>query len=232
MLCTTYRPLMVDVDVDDAEHEYMRYALDLGADTDDATPWTLPTPPQSPRPTRRLPVRLGRARREPSGDCGICFEHAVEPVRTPCCANVFCVDHIAAWLHGPASDGHCPACRAPSASSTPSPSPPRARSPGLCSHTSADCSSLTSSRSASPDRHFASSSSSESSRESSCEDATDYSFAALERARSLQRRRHTSHPLDAVLGVHGGARALLRAAVCVLVIAVLAGRGRWGARAA
>ncbi|KAJ6502941.1 hypothetical protein C8R47DRAFT_219630 [Mycena vitilis] len=41
------------------------------------------------------------------------FELAVSPTRTRCCAHLFCAEHIAAWLTGPAADGLCPTCRAP-----------------------------------------------------------------------------------------------------------------------
>ncbi|KAJ7657175.1 hypothetical protein DFH06DRAFT_458719 [Mycena polygramma] len=47
------------------------------------------------------------------GDCGICFEPALSPLRTPCCAQLFCTEHISAWIHGPISNSLCPVCRAP-----------------------------------------------------------------------------------------------------------------------
>ncbi|KAF8157826.1 hypothetical protein B0H34DRAFT_797275 [Crassisporium funariophilum] len=43
-------------------------------------------------------------------DCGICFEYAVVPCRTLCCGKIFCTEHLAAWLHGPNAEGHCPNC--------------------------------------------------------------------------------------------------------------------------
>ncbi|TFK34170.1 hypothetical protein BDQ12DRAFT_375673 [Crucibulum laeve] len=46
-------------------------------------------------------------------DCGICFEYAVSPCRTLCCGKMFCKEHIVDWLHGPSSDGRCPACEKP-----------------------------------------------------------------------------------------------------------------------
>ncbi|KAJ7620344.1 hypothetical protein FB45DRAFT_149971 [Roridomyces roridus] len=70
-----------------------------------------------------------------------------------------------------------------------------------------------------------SSSSSSSSEED--EDTTDYSLPALVRARGLQTRRHVPHPMASVLGLRGVCVSLIRALVCVLVIGVLAGRGRW-----
>ncbi|KAJ6480589.1 hypothetical protein C8R47DRAFT_1136246 [Mycena vitilis] len=47
------------------------------------------------------------------GDCGICFERALAPLRTPCCAQIFCTEHISTWINGPISNGLCPVCRAP-----------------------------------------------------------------------------------------------------------------------
>ncbi|TFK34157.1 hypothetical protein BDQ12DRAFT_375422 [Crucibulum laeve] len=41
------------------------------------------------------------------------FEYAVSPCRTLCCGKMFCKEHIADWLHGPSSDGRCPACEKP-----------------------------------------------------------------------------------------------------------------------
>ncbi|KAJ7501103.1 hypothetical protein B0H11DRAFT_754485 [Mycena galericulata] len=64
--------------------------------------------------------------------------------------------------------------------------------------------------------------------ESEEEDATDFSFPALARARALQSRRHAPHPLSSVLGLRGGLVSLARVAVGVAVVAVLAGSGRWG----
>ncbi|KAJ7093344.1 hypothetical protein B0H15DRAFT_1020761 [Mycena belliarum] len=63
--------------------------------------------------------------------------------------------------------------------------------------------------------------------EAEAEDATDYSFPALAHARALQRRRHAAHPLSAVLGVRGALLPVVRVLGCVVVVAVLAGSGRW-----
>ncbi|KAF8914612.1 hypothetical protein CPB85DRAFT_1297437 [Mucidula mucida] len=46
-------------------------------------------------------------------DCGICFEMAVVPCRTLCCGKLFCLEHLAEWLHGSSSDGLCPSCKTP-----------------------------------------------------------------------------------------------------------------------
>ncbi|TFK64886.1 hypothetical protein BDN72DRAFT_222762 [Pluteus cervinus] len=46
-------------------------------------------------------------------DCGICFETAVLPCQTLCCGGLFCLEHIADWLHGPNSNGRCPTCQSP-----------------------------------------------------------------------------------------------------------------------
>ncbi|KAJ7896565.1 hypothetical protein B0H13DRAFT_2338296 [Mycena leptocephala] len=87
--------------------KYMKYVLDLGTDTSPASVSVSPSAP------RRAPLRPNfNSTREQEANCGICFEHAVSPVRTSCCVHVFCAEHIATWLHGPASDGCCPACRA------------------------------------------------------------------------------------------------------------------------
>ncbi|KAJ7463620.1 hypothetical protein FB451DRAFT_1370557 [Mycena latifolia] len=68
--------------------------------------------------------------------------------------------------------------------------------------------------------------------ESEDEDATDYSFPALQHARTLQSRRHAAHPLSSVIGLRGAFFPLVRALGCVVVVAVLAGRGGWGAATA
>ncbi|KAJ7247402.1 hypothetical protein B0H12DRAFT_743011 [Mycena haematopus] len=110
------------------EHEHQsveRYLVDLGSG---ATQSACPTPPLQVRPHRPFrPVRQaakssnsGPRQKEAERECGICFELAVSPVRTRCCAHLFCAEHIAAWLHGPASDGRCPACRAPVRDADPS----------------------------------------------------------------------------------------------------------------
>ncbi|KAJ7660463.1 hypothetical protein B0H17DRAFT_1212585 [Mycena rosella] len=54
------------------------------------------------------------------------------------------------------------------------------------------------------------------------EDRTDYSFP------TLQSRRHAPHPLSAVLGLNGALLSVACVLGCVVVVAVLAGRGHWG----
>ncbi|KAJ7152713.1 hypothetical protein C8R43DRAFT_1003390 [Mycena crocata] len=183
------------------EEEYTKYALDLGAETDGIGS---PIPPESysrANANRRQKVggTIRRRTRGEEGDCGICFEHATSPIWTPCCEQVFCADHIATWLHGPASDGLCPGCRAPVL--------PQLGSPTRSGSTSSSSMFTTS--------------------EAEEEDATDYSFAALAHARQLQARRHAPHPLSSVLGVWGALGALARVLGCVIVVGVLATSGRW-----
>lgn len=119
------------------EIEYGLPALNLGAES----PWVSSTPGLSQSGARTLandeewaklraelqkhvpvpmPVRTRRgssfSRRNKSwidGDCGICFESAVRPVRTLCCGKVFCREHLTDWLDGSEADGRCPACKAP-----------------------------------------------------------------------------------------------------------------------
>ncbi|KAJ7673950.1 hypothetical protein DFH06DRAFT_751803 [Mycena polygramma] len=103
--------------------KYYNYTLDLGSgalESGYATP--LPRPiasrPFRPRIARGAGAKKQRQREtEAERECGICFELAVSPIRTLCCAHLFCAEHIAAWLTGPASDGRCPTCRAPLSSS-------------------------------------------------------------------------------------------------------------------
>ncbi|KAJ7752183.1 hypothetical protein DFH07DRAFT_522637 [Mycena maculata] len=203
------------------DDEYMQYALNLGAETPYGS--VAPTPPRTPR--LRLDVGAVRSRRsglkraveaQVEGDCGICFEYAVAPVQTSCCAHVFCREHIDAWLTGPGSDGLCPACCAPS------PLSPLAALPTLPTISPSSPSPLSSSSpsDASPDPFSPSSDS---------EDATDYSYPALQHAKALQARRHAPHPLSSVLGLRGALASLLRVGGCVVVVAVLAGSGRWAA---
>jgi len=40
-------------------------------------------------------------------DCAICFEPAINPRRTSCCAQIFCYAHLADWLK---SNKNCPSC--------------------------------------------------------------------------------------------------------------------------
>jgi hypothetical protein len=61
------------------------------------------------------------------------------------------------------------------------------------------------------------------------EDATDYSLPALLRARALQTRRHTPHPISSVLGLRAALSTVARGAGLVIIVAILAGRGGWGA---
>ncbi|KAJ7610742.1 hypothetical protein DFH06DRAFT_1345849 [Mycena polygramma] len=131
------------------------------------------------------------------------FEPALSPLRTPCCVQLFCTEHISTWIHGPISNGLCPVCRAPvylpsfpSSSSSSSPSSPSSYSTSIS--------------------------------DSEEEDLTDYSFPALQHARLMQTRRHVPHPLSSVLGLRGAVVSLARALGCVAVVAVLAGWGRWG----
>ncbi|KAJ7249116.1 hypothetical protein B0H12DRAFT_707227 [Mycena haematopus] len=105
------------------EHEHAedsaveRYIIDLGSGATESACTTPPVQVRTHRPFRplRQAAKSNSAPRqkEAQRECGICFELAVSPVRTRCCAHLFCAEHIGAWLHGPASDGRCPACRAP-----------------------------------------------------------------------------------------------------------------------
>jgi len=40
-------------------------------------------------------------------DCAICFEPAINPRKTSCCAQIFCYNHLADWLK---SNKNCPSC--------------------------------------------------------------------------------------------------------------------------
>ncbi|KAJ7896562.1 hypothetical protein B0H13DRAFT_1885068 [Mycena leptocephala] len=89
----------------------LQYSFDFGADRDPASVSVSVSVSPTPAP-RQAPLRSkSNSTQEQGADCGICFENAVSPGRTSCW-DVFCTEHIAAWLHGPASDGRCPACRA------------------------------------------------------------------------------------------------------------------------
>ncbi|KAJ7133170.1 hypothetical protein C8R44DRAFT_849392 [Mycena epipterygia] len=200
----------------------------------------------------------GQRDKEAERSCGICFDPASSPVRTLCCAHLFCADHIAQWLLGPAADGRCPACRTSCsfafgaddtlvakgqgllALSHPALlplhvpcTPPPSRSPSPSPSRSSDSDS---SYSESPARSYASYPTSplsssvdptSSSEEEEEEDSTDYSLPALLRARALQTRRHTSHPFSSVLGARAATVRMLCIAAWVVVVAVLAGGGRW-----
>ncbi|KAJ7061679.1 hypothetical protein C8F01DRAFT_1138094 [Mycena amicta] len=177
------RPLPIrtgtyDLKMKETESEYTRYTMDLGAESPSAGTGTPPLSPVLLRVKSKEPDRpkLRRPRREPSGDCGICFEQAVNPTSTPCCGHLFCAEHIADWLHGPAADGRCPSCRVPSA--TPTPLSTRASSP-CPSEPVADDTNL------------------------------------------------ASTPTSPTSPIRITAPAALRAAGCLIVLAVLAGSGRW-----
>ncbi|KAJ7348447.1 hypothetical protein DFH08DRAFT_865999 [Mycena albidolilacea] len=223
------------------------YMLDLGSGAAQSV-CPSPQPMQIRRPTPRRPAtssarRAPQKEKEPERDCGICFELAVTPVRTLCCAHLFCAEHIVAWLHGPASDGRCPSCSAPGldilalghpgqAHLVP-PAPPPTRSPSpLPSHISTSSAPYAAYPSTpavlppSPSSLCPADLSSSSSSEEE-EDATDYSLPALVHARAMQTRRHTPHPFSSVLGLRGALGRVGRIVVWLVLVAVLAGRGRW-----
>ncbi|KAJ6533291.1 hypothetical protein DFH09DRAFT_1406803 [Mycena vulgaris] len=229
-----------------AAQDDVEYTLDLGSGVADSACAT-PLPSQIKRP---IPYRAFRPTRsaaspakEAERDCGICFELAVAPVRTLCCAHLFCAEHIAAWLHGPRSDGLCPACRAPAgpgllALGHPAlmhlvpRAPPPSRSPSpAASDSDSDCSDSSTASAASyasyPSTPTALSPHADPASEE--EDATDYSLPALVHARALQTRRHAPHPFSSVVGVRGALGSVARVAGWLIVVAVLAGRGRWAA---
>ncbi|KAJ7063862.1 hypothetical protein C8F01DRAFT_1081268 [Mycena amicta] len=104
----------------------LEYRLDLGSG---ALESRCPTPQPSftnlRRPVPRRPVVVGSRKgkglsreKEAERDCGICFELAVAPVRTHCCSQLVCGEHIASYLNDPRADGRCPACHAPPPSFT------------------------------------------------------------------------------------------------------------------
>ncbi|KAF8209037.1 hypothetical protein K438DRAFT_2012374 [Mycena galopus ATCC 62051] len=222
------------------------FVVDLGSG-DAESP--CPTPPlQIQIPLRRpIPCRPYRAAQsqkrksnlrernsEEERECGICFQPAVSPVHTLCCAHPFCAEHIAAWLTGPASDGRCPACRALVSLSLSASlllsigDNPRALPPSRCatpSPTSASDSDYT--VSPSPSSYGSTSSESDYTQDES-EDATDYSLPALLHARALQTRRHVPHPFSSVLGARAALSRIVRLAGWVLVVGLLAARGGWG----
>ncbi|KAJ7686030.1 hypothetical protein B0H17DRAFT_1072882 [Mycena rosella] len=225
-------------------YDDVEYTLDLGSGAAESACPT-PQPSHIKRPIAHRAFRPTRsalsAQKEAERDCGICFEFAVAPVRTLCCAHLFCAEHIAEWLHGPSSDGLCPACRAPSgltglallALGHPAllrlvprtPPPSRSPSPSAAS----DCSTSSAGSYASyPSTPAALSEAGTLSEE---EDATDYSLPALVHARALQTRRHAPHPFSSVVGVRGALGSVARVAGWLVVVAVLAGRGRWASSA-
>ncbi|KAJ7133176.1 hypothetical protein C8R44DRAFT_772014 [Mycena epipterygia] len=235
-----------------AGYEYEEeYILDLGSGLAESACPT-PTPSYFKRPSQSPPStnprrRSGQRDKEAERDCGICFEPATSPIRTRCCSHLFCAEHIAQWLLGPAADGRCPGCRAPCsfafgedtlsdkgllALGHPSlllmvprtPPPSRSPSPSLSSYSS---SSSYASYPTSPASPSSSELGSPTSSESEEEDSTDYSLPALLRARALQTRRHTSHPFSSVLGARAATVRVLCVAGWLVVVAVLAGSGRW-----
>ncbi|KAJ7146666.1 hypothetical protein C8R44DRAFT_864403 [Mycena epipterygia] len=205
------------------ENEYMAYSLNLGADTGSACP----TPALSRRASKlRLHIdpvrRAGVQGRGEEGDCGICFEHAQAPTRTRCCGAIFCAEHISARLHGHA-------CRSDSPASVSTP----ALSPSSSTSSSSYASLSASSSSSSPNDE-------------------DYAFpaAALRSVLDLQSLRtrtsnekspwnnsdldtdesadpDTKETLRSFLETRNILLALARAAGCVLVVGILAGRGHW-----
>ncbi|KAJ7674137.1 hypothetical protein B0H17DRAFT_1183164 [Mycena rosella] len=57
---------------------------------------------------------------------------------------------------------------------------------------------------------------------------TDDSLSALQHVRALQLCRHAPHPPSTVLGLRDGLLSVVRVIGCIVVVAVLAGSGRWG----
>ncbi|KAJ7088078.1 hypothetical protein B0H15DRAFT_801126 [Mycena belliarum] len=236
------------------------YSLDLGSGAGDSacpTPQLRCSSSDLRRPIPRRPKAAAKPKtslreKDAERDCGICFERAVAPVRTRCCSHLFCAEHIAAWLHGPHTDGRCPACRAPvpaaaallalghpallrpaprapPPSRAPSP-PPSLAAPSAYPAAYAAYPSVPS-PCAPPSPASSPPASAYPTSEEEEEDATDFSLPALLRARALQTRRHAPHPLSAVLGVRGALVRLARAGALLGVVALLAARGRWAAEA-
>ncbi|KAJ7133155.1 hypothetical protein C8R44DRAFT_771986 [Mycena epipterygia] len=228
------------------------YTLDLGSGlTESACPTPTPSyfkhpsnPSTSPSTMRHRSIQRQREK-EAERDCGICFAPATSPIRTLCCAHLFCAEHIAQWLLGPAADGRCPACRAeigldgkgilalgrPALFLIVPRAPPPSRSaspaPSFSSDSALSSSSYASSYASYPTSPSYSDAGSPTSSESEEEDSTDYSLPALLRARALQTRRHTAHPFSSVLGVRGAMASVMRVVGWIVVVGVLAGRGRW-----
>ncbi|KAJ7133137.1 hypothetical protein C8R44DRAFT_849376 [Mycena epipterygia] len=218
--------------------EYEEYTLDLGSGLAESTCPT-PTPSYLKRPQRPSPsssasnLRRRSTHREKDAerDCGICFEPASSPIRTLCLAP------------GPRSGRALSCCRAMCsfafgeetlprkgllALGHPSlllivprtPPPSRSASPSCLVYSESSAGSYAS-YPTSP-----SSSSVDPTLESE-EDSTDYSLPAVRRARALQTRRHTSHPSSSVPGARAAIVRVLCVAGWLVVVAVLAGRGRW-----
>jgi hypothetical protein len=151
------------------------------------------------------------------------------------------------WLHGPASDGLCPSCRAPATATgllalghpafalthlvPRTPPPSRSASPAspFSSSSSSDWSTASSEFSSSYASYPSTPAqlSARSPPSSEEEDSTDYSLPALVHARALQTRRHVPHPFSSVVGARAALGRVARIAVWLIVVAVLAGRGRW-----
>ncbi|KAF7300197.1 TEA domain-containing protein [Mycena kentingensis (nom. inval.)] len=126
-------PLLTVIHEEDHEltYEKLDYRLDLGSGSAFGSRSTTPalTPKSSFSNIRAHPFRPPRtvvgtrkARerrdREAERDCAICFELAVAPVRTHCCNQLLCGEHVASYLADPRADGRCPACHAPPSSFT------------------------------------------------------------------------------------------------------------------
>ncbi|KAJ7133149.1 hypothetical protein C8R44DRAFT_730344 [Mycena epipterygia] len=234
------------------------YTLDLSSGLAESACPT-PTPslikrrshPPSPS-TSNLRRRSTQRDREAERDCGICFEPASSPVRTLCCAHLFCAEHIAQWLLGPDADARCPACRAACSfafgeDASCSLSVGGVEKKGLLAlghpallhigpRTPPPSRSASPSPSYPPSSSSVGSSSSYPTSPSSCSsvdpatsepeeaDATDYSLPARLHACALQTRRHTAHPFFSVLGVKAATVRVLCIAAWVVVVAALAPR--------
>ncbi|KAK6966776.1 hypothetical protein R3P38DRAFT_2815769 [Favolaschia claudopus] len=64
-------------------------------------------------PTSKALDDHSKTESDETSKCGICFEPAIQPTLTACCSQLFCADHISAWLRAPFSLGLCPVCRSP-----------------------------------------------------------------------------------------------------------------------
>ncbi|PPQ82011.1 hypothetical protein CVT25_014663 [Psilocybe cyanescens] len=118
---------------EDSVSEASEYYLNLGAETPCSTPpnlfettefverWAaagIAVPKLVRRPSYRTVISAGGKDHQRSSifkdevdrDCGICFEYAVDPLRTYCCGKIFCKEHLEDWLHGPNAEGRCPNC--------------------------------------------------------------------------------------------------------------------------
>ncbi|KAJ7146677.1 hypothetical protein C8R44DRAFT_724420 [Mycena epipterygia] len=187
-------------------------------------------------PVRRAGVQ-GRGEEE---DCGICelemmgyfwvsFEHAWTPTRTRCCGSIFCAEHISTRLHGPTADGLCPACRpdSPASASTPALSP--SSSTSSSSYTSLSASSSSSSPNdedyAFPAAALRSVLDLQSLRARTSNEKSPWHNSDLDTDESADP--DTKETLSSFLETRNILLALARAAGCVLVVGILAGRGHW-----